>query len=286
MEPLVRVCTRVGELRVGTDGARQDLEERDLADVRVGDGLEHERERLARRVAVHLGLTAGRLDDGRWPVDGRGTDLAHDAGQAVDADELGGRAADDREHARRGHALGERLLELLGGERLALEVALHQRVVGHDDALDQVVVDARLDLGHFLGDLGPGRRAAVVVEERLVGQQVGDAPEVALLADRQLEWRDAGAEVVAQLVERALERSPLAVELVDEDHARHAEVARDAPRRLGLHLDPLDGAHHEDREVGHPQGGVHVAHEVGVAGRVEDVDLVALVLEGGDRQRE
>ena len=35
-----------------------------------------------------------------------------------------------------------------------------------------------------------------------------------------------------------------------------------------------------------PQGGEKVAHEVGVPRDVEDVDLVAFVLEGGQRQRE
>ena len=81
----------------------------------------------------------------------------------------------------------------------------------------------------------------------------------------QLERRHAGAEPVAQLVERALEAGALAVELVDEDHPRHAEPAGLAPDRLGLHLDAVDRAHHEHGEVDDPQRGAHVAEEVGVA---------------------
>ena len=47
----------------------------------------------------------------------------------------------------------------------------------------------------------------------------------------QLERRDARAEPVAQLVEGALEAGPLAVELVDEDHAGHVEPRRLPPDR-------------------------------------------------------
>ena len=61
-----------------------------------------------------------------------------------------------------------------------------------------------------------------------------------LLADRELERRDAGAEPLLQLVERAVERRALAVELVDEDHARDAALLGELPRDLGLHLDALD----------------------------------------------
>ena len=62
--------------------------------------------------------------------------------------------------------------------------------------------------------------------------------------------------------------------------------ARGLPHDLGLHLDALDGAHHEHGQVGDPQGGLDVAHEVGVARGVDEVDLVALPLERRDGQRE
>ena len=46
------------------------------------------------------------------------------------------------------------------------------------------------------------------------------------------------------------------------------------PRDLGLHLDALDRGHDEQREVGGLERGADVADEVGVARRVEHVDLV------------
>ena len=73
---------------------------------------------------------------------------------------------------------------------LALEVALEQLVVGDDDPLDQVVVDLVLDGLHVVGDrLGVG--AAPLVDVGRVGEQVGDALELRLRADRQLEGGDA-----------------------------------------------------------------------------------------------
>ena len=93
-------------------------------------------------------------------------------------------------------------------------------------------------VGDVVGDLGLGVGAVLGVDEGLVGEQVGDAVKSASSAEGQLERRDAGAEAVAQLVERALEVGPLAVELVDEHHAGHAELlgptpqpSRSGPRR-------------------------------------------------------
>ena len=131
------------------------------------------------------------------------------------------------------------------------------------------------------------RGRAAVVEPGGVGEQVGDAPEVGFRPDGQLEGRDAGAEPVAQLVEGALEVGPLAVELVDEDHPGHVELGRRPPHRLGLHLarrrprDTTNTARSATRSAA-----CDVADEVGVARRVDEVDLVALPLERGHRQGE
>ena len=106
---------------------------------------------------------------------------------------------------------------------------------------------------------------AAVVGDRRVGKQVGDPAEVGLAADRQLERSDAGAEPLAQLVERPLEVGAFAVELVDEDQPRDAELGGDAARHLGLHLDALDRAHDEHGEVGHGERRLDLGDEVGVA---------------------
>ena len=76
---------------------------------------------------------------------------------------------------------------------------------------------------------------------------------------------------------------PLAVELVDEDHAG-AGRARRPPSRAGsvCTSTPVDRADDEHGQVGDAQGGQGLALEVGVARRVDQVDAVALPLERRD----
>ena len=114
VQALVRMGARVGELRVGPHGAREHLEERDLAHIGVGDRLEHESQRLPVRVARDLGLTVAGLHLDRWAPLSRGADLADELSEPVDADELGRRAAHDREDRGLVDAESQRVLQLLG----------------------------------------------------------------------------------------------------------------------------------------------------------------------------
>ena len=134
--------------------------------------------------------------------------------------------------------------------------------------------------------ISPSVCGAALVDERLVGEQIRDAAEGGLFPDRQLERRDAGAELRPQLLERALEAGALTVELVHEDHARHPEVGSDLPDHLRLHFHAVDCAHDEHREVGHSQRREDVADEVGVTRRVDEVHLVAIPLERRQGERE
>src|SRR5207237_5988537 len=81
------------------------------------------------------------------------------------------------------------------------------------------------------------------------------------------------------------EAGPVAVELVDEERPGQAGLLGHLPDHLGLDLHALHAGDDEEHEVGHPEGGDDVADEVGVAGAVEDVELVAVVLDRDDRQR-
>ncbi len=215
------------------------LKQRDAPDVRVGDRLEHQRQRICRCIGRNVdGRVARGHGDGRT-ITRRGADLADEVGETVDGDVGGGGTDRHREDRRFGDALGQRVLELLERDRLAAEVALELLVVGHHDAFDEVVVYLVLEFGEIVGHVAV-RDLAAVVEVRRVAEEIGDAVERGLLADRQLERCDAGAELLAQLVERALEARALSVELVDEDHARHVERCRELPRRLCLHFDAFD----------------------------------------------
>ena len=77
-----------------------------------------------------------------------------------------------------------------------------------------------------------------------------------------------------------------AVELVDEAHPRHVVLVRLPPDVLGLRLHAGDTVVDRDRAVEHAQRPLDLDREVDVAGRVDDLDDVALPLAlgggGGD----
>ena len=183
--------------------------------------------------------------------------------------ELRRAAAQHREHAARSRCpsasacASSSIVDLL-----VVEVALHEVVVADDDALDERVVDRvllRLHLGRDRA-LGAVPDVPSVYVTAVVVQQVDDARGTSASSPiGSCKRRDAGAELVLQLVERALERRAFAVELVDEDRARDAALLGELPRDLGLHLDAFDRRHDEQREVGRVERGGDVADEVGVA---------------------
>ena len=120
-------------LGVEVEGARQHLEQADLAHVTVDDGLPDPGQGLTSGVGFDLGgVRPGHYLD-RGPVERGGTDLADKAGQAIQGYLLGGRAAHDREHLAGGDSVGQRFLQLLNRRDLTLEVALHEVVVGDHD---------------------------------------------------------------------------------------------------------------------------------------------------------
>ncbi len=137
----------------------------------------------------------------------------------------------------------------------------------------------------LVGDVGGDRLAVVgavrVVLEAFVREHVGDPVQLLLLAEGQLERDEPAAEERPELVERAVEVGARLVLLVDEHHPRDAEGGAAAPRRLRADLDAVDGTDHEHGEVGDGEGGVDLTGEVGVAGSVEEVDLVRRRLAGG-----
>ena len=147
----------------------------------------------------------------------------------------------------------------------------------------------------LVDDVG-GQRLGVVaavglVLEALVGEHVGDAVELLLLAERQLEGHEARAEPRLQLSRTRWKSARGLSSLLMNTIRGMPAAAHFAQADLGADLDAVDGADDEHGEVGDRQGGVDVAGEVGVAGRVDEVDLVGLAvarrpLERGEGQRQ
>ena len=88
-------------------------------------------------------------------------------------------------------------------------------------------------------------------------------------------------EEVKDLVEDFLRVGVLAVDLVDDDDGFGAGFEGLAQHEARLRLRAVGGIDHEQHAVDHAHGALDFAAEVRVAGRIDDVDVVVLVLEGG-----
>ena len=156
------------------------------------------------------------------------------------------------------------------------------------DLLEQVLAALGGLVGELLGDvddvdLDP---ELVLVEDRLHGDEVDDAAELGLGADRKLDRDRVRAEAVDHRLDALVEVRADAVHLVDVGDARDRVLVGLAPHRLGLRLDAGDRVEERDRAVEHAQRALDLDGEVDVARRVDDVDPVALPLGGGGRGRD
>ena len=104
--------------------------------------------------------------------------------------------------------------------------------------------------------------------------------------DRDLERRDLVAEGRPKGIERSCRVGVLAVRLIDEEARRRPALATQGDRLLEPGVDASGGVHDEEGTVGRREPLDHVGDEVRVAGRVDERDPGALVLERPDRQAE
>ena len=177
----------------------------------------------------------------------------------------------------------EQTFELLRGRFGPREVLLEQLVVEFDHVLDEVFVLTLLDVGEFGRDLGR-LGVAGVVHEGVVGEQIGDAVETRLRTDGKLDRVGVRAEHLADLGECAIEGRTFPIEFVDEDEPWHAEHRGMAPEHDVLRLNTRHAVDHEHGEVRSGQPEEYLAAEVGVAGRVDEVDVVVVPVERRDGQ--
>ena len=112
-------------------------------------------------------------------------------------------------------------------------------------------------------------RADVVGEPGIAGAAAG-------VEGREIELLVAGVEVEEQLedfVEDFGRARVGAVDLVDDDDRAQAERERLAGDELGLRHRPFGGVDQQDHAVDHRQDALDLGAEIGVAGRVDDVDV-------------
>ena len=73
----------------------------------------------------------------------------------------------------------------------------------------------------------------------------------------------------------------LAVDLVDDDDDLQAMLQRLAQHKAGLRLGPIIGVDEQEHAVDHLEGTLDLAAEIGVTGSVDEVDGLALPVDGG-----
>ena len=120
------------------------------------------------------------------------------------------------------------------------------------------------------------------VEERLqvgrelVGREPGVAGARVRVDDRELDLRLVGVEVEEELVDLVhdlLDPGVGPVDLVDDEHDRQLQLERLAQHEPGLRQRPLARVDEQQDAVDHRQPALDLAAEIGVPGRVDDVDL-------------
>ena len=135
-----------------------------------------------------------------------------------------------------------------------------------------------MQVGRDLDDVPRGAERLVAPDQRLHLDEIDDALELVLGADRQLHDDSVRAEARLDHLDRAIEVGADLVHLVAEDHARNMILVRLAPYGLGLRLDAGIGVKQRDRAVENAQRTLHLDGEVDVAGRVDDVEAAHLAV--------
>ena len=116
------------------------------------------------------------------------------------------------------------------------------------------------------------------------GIAVVDAPEVLAAADGPVHRVGLDAEDFFNVLHQLKRVAGLAVHLVDEGEDRDVAQRADLEQLDGLGLNALGGVNDHDGGVRRHQGAVGVLTEVLVAGRVQNVDALALIVELQNRR--
>ena len=171
--------------------------------------------------------------------------------------------------------------ELVVGERAGLEELLHQLLVGLRHHFDQRFARGLDGGGHVARDSAFGELAASVglQDERLLRDEIDDALERALFADRQLNrHRPCGCTLRA-----ATPASARGWRARDRAGSRRRAAAATSSSAAAqtfsvCTITPATRVDDDDRRVGDVQRGARVAQEVADAGRVDQIDLLLVPL--------
>ena len=275
----------VPDVLAGDEGAGVDADVGEFAGVLVGDDLEGEGAEggfVGGFAALGLGAFFGLFgDDGRDFV-GRGQEADDAVEELLDAFVLEGAAAVDGDDLAGDGRLAQDGAHLVGGEGAGGEEFFHERVVLLGALLDEVFAPL-LRLFEAVGgdvlDADVGVVAFAVVDGLHV-DQVDDAAEAVLLADRDHDGYGVAVQLGADFFEHAVEVGAGAVHLVDEGDLGDFVLLGLVPDFLRLRLHAAHRAEERDGAVQDAQAALDLDREVDVSGGVDEGDVVAFPLEG------
>ena len=170
---------------------------------------------------------------------------------------------------------------------LPTQVLLHQRLVGLDDLVQELLAILLRELDHLGGDgdrltflppSGTGVRAHV--------EDVHDAADLVLRPDRQMNGDAARRELVLDLRQRAVEVGAFAVEHVHEQDPRQPELVGEVLDARSAHLQPHDRVDDDQRSLHDAERAAGLALKARITRNVDEVDLAALPARVGERQRD
>src|SRR5205807_4462938 len=110
-------------------------------------------------------------------------------------------------------------------------------------------------------------------------QNADDSTELDALTDRSIEENAAFAKSILNGGEQLGELDVVGVHFVDDDHTGQAALPRFREHPPGVHLDTIGGGNDDESGFHSDQGFERAPNKIRIAGRVQQVDLFALMLQ-------
>src|SRR5699024_918166 len=177
----------------------------------------------------------------------------------------------------------DRGLQFVDRNLFAFQVLFHQIVVVLCERLDHLVPVLFGFILHIGGDVHDGDIFAelIVIDIGFHLEQVDQAHEIRLSADRELDGMGGGMQPLVHHVDGVIEVGAHDVHLIDEAHTRDLIFVGLMPDGFGLGFYAALGAEDGDRAVEDTQRPFDLNGEVDVAGGVDDVDTMVFPVAGG-----
>ena len=266
--------------------SREDADERNVARLALAARLEDERRQRAGGVDLQFHLLAVprlRARDGA-EVGRRGEEIEDRVEEEIEPQERHRGQRERRHEIAMKHSLAKSEVDLLHRQVGAAQEFFEERVVRLGGRVDQRragFLHVRLDVRR---DRRLLQRALLLEEERLVRREIDEAAELVPFTDGPRDRDEALPQLLARPVDRLREGGVLLVHLRHGAKNGTATLLDTLPHGFRTRLDTGGSLEAEHRGVGRFQPGDEIADEVSVPGRVDEIDLLVLPFDRGERE--